>query len=365
MDDLKKNKLYGNEEEETLVRETFSFDDTSDGDIFISLDETDDDVKIYGGKKETTRIAEKSVALQEEPSDEDYLDEIDDEIADRTIGKGATEEAVDASFDEAFFNTVYNKKVSRKNMATIAFIAVLVIIMIVFTFVFVKNSTMGTNTVYDGVLVNGYNLGGKTKAQVIEYINETYFMPISEANITIKLGNDAYVYPLTDFVICPDAESVAETAYNIGRTGTDSERVAKIKQLKKKNESILVEYKLVTDKLNEIIEKAEDQGFVAVVDPTYDVRDDGVVFTSGRNGLSADVAQFKSDLNDVLKNFEEAIVNIESEATLKDATIVINLVETNFKALDKDEIQSAAFMSASGAVYQRTGTSLTSPITVA
>ena len=349
----------GSAEEDFFIPHSYEFDDGNSFEFFdddepltgdddgddapIFDNDGDEDVKIYhagdasaAGFGMTGSKPIRGAAGEQEPSQPDK----------------------DSDFDTDYFNTVYTDNGKGLKTAAVAIAVVLGIVLVVFlAYRYVRNNIIGDDsTIYEGVYINGYSVAGMTEAEVCEYIKQTYNEPIEKANVTVKLGDTEKVYPLTDFVICDDAEDLAKQVYNVARDGTEKERIKAITDLKTNPVNFVIQYEITHEKLTEIIELAEKNGFEAVVDPTYDVRDTGVVFTSGKNGSRVDIAQFKSDLNDMMAAFEEDIRNVSSSSKIDNAVVEIKTEETGFTPLSADDILKAVETAPVDAYYYKEGT---------
>lgn len=325
-----------------------------DGEIYIDVADEDDESPDVLVEEES--LEDFSV---DEELDTDREDETDFPVTDPSV----FEPKVDEEFDNQFFKPKDNKNF-KKTIFVAAFFLIAVVLLTVFAYIFTHRKIKDDHRIYSGVSVNGYDLGGMTRDEVADYIRKTYFDPINNAKITVKFEDDEDSYRLTDFVVCPNAEEIAEKAYNIGRTGTESERVAKIKALETRGESILIEYQIVTDKLSDIVKKAEEKGYATPVDPSYILKSEGVEFTAGKKGMSINLEQFKSDINDVIVKFENEIANISSDSNFENAVVNIIVTEADFKNLNADVIFNEVFKAPSSAKYERNGSKLSDDIVV-
>ena len=254
-------------------------------------------------------------------------------------------------FKEGFY-----KGNSVKSIAvTVAIFAALIGLFIV-SVVVSLSSALGNGTVYDGVFLNGKNLGGMTKDEVAAYVQKTYVDPILGANINVTLGETNNTYTLDNFVKCPDSEAIAEQAYSVARTGSVFSRVKQIENLKEKNYSLPIAYDIVSDKLEDVISSATDISFSEPVDPTYELRSDVVVFTAGKHGTNIDKEKFMSELYAALNEFKDGIVQLgeNDAAVLSDIDIAIDTTRVEFKMLSAQEIYTELYIAPVSAYYYKT-----------
>ena len=333
------------EEENSFV--FFGDDDAMLRDIDLGGfdDEGDEDVKVYHrgeytafettGNKAPTPPAERRPVRTEQPVKEKNND----------------------SFDDEFFESVYTDRGRGLRTFLIVLIIIAVLGLTVFlAYRFVKNNTLGDDTVYEGIRVNGYDLGGLTRNEVYDYIYNTYVAPVSNAKVTIKLGDSfREIYPVTDFFTLPDAAAIADQAYNYARSGADIDRIKIINELKEEPVNITCEYVYVDDGLRGVIENASTQGFASVVDPTYSIRDEGVFFTSGKAGARVNTDKFKQDLELCIQTLQKQLKNIKAGQSVNDYTIELSVNQSDFIHLSAGDIMTAAYMAPVDAELRRSG----------
>ena len=201
------NDFDGRNEPEKKKSDTLFSEQEFGDDVFF------DDSAGYGGK-------EDGEEEHDDQDDESYFD--DDEFFEKEFG---------------------DKKKNIRMILIICGIAAAVILLLVISINFTISSIIGKGTVYDGVLINGHNLSGMTKDEVAAYVKKTYFDPIAEAKVTIRLGETAETYSLINFVVCPDENEIAEEAYSVARTGKKLDRVNEILELKSNPRSLTMSLK--------------------------------------------------------------------------------------------------------------------------
>lgn len=288
--------------------------------------------------------------------DDDTEDEIDFELPEEREQRDFAEEEESGFGEDEFFEKEFNGRgKNAKGILLICAIAAAVIMVFVVAVWLTISSIIGNGTIYDGVMINGYSLAGMSKEEVAAYVRKNYFEPINNAHITVSLGETSKVYALTNFVVCPDAEAIAEEAYSVARTGGKLERVREILALRRNPKTILIEYTVVDDKLSEITESATDISFSEPVNPTYEIKNDVVVFTSGRHGTSIDLEKFRSDLYASLNAFENAIASLGENVGIPNMEVEIDTRIVEFKILIAQEIYDAAYKPSENAYFYRTG----------
>ena len=266
-----------------------------------------------------------------------------------------TEEPEEGFGEDEFFEKEFGGRgKNRKIVLVICAAAVIVILLAVLAIQFTISSIIGKGTVYEGVFLNGYSLAGMTQEEVAAYVRKNYIDPIGDASITVRLGDVSNVYALTNFVRCPDADQIAAEAFSVARTGKTLSRVREILALKRSPKNIMLEYVIVDDKLDEVMASATDISFSEPVNPTYEIKNDVVVFTSGRNGTNIDVAKFRWDVSSSLNAFKEAIASSEKEVEVPNIEIEIDTQIVEFVILKAQDIYNAAHVDSEEAYFYRT-----------
>ena len=195
-------------------------------------------------------------------------------------------------------------------------------------------NTINTNTFYDGIIVSGINLSGKTLDQAKEIIHS--IEPSIPADIDIDvIYNGETITSLTndDFVFTYDTDEVLEKAYNIARDGTDEERYNKVMSLKNSPEVFVVsaylnfnELERACSKVNDIIYvKPQDAHFVNIVNKKAN-------FSEGADGIELNATKFKEDLIASLKSPKSnKHINALSQPLLRN--VYLKDIDTNVEVI--------------------------------
>jgi len=257
--------------------------------------------------------------------------------------KVAAEEIVAADFDDDeddMFNP-RNRKEKRKIQKRTAIVlcsAGGILLTVIIALIIIVMSIANQSTVYSGVSLYGKDLGGMTQKEVADYINEMYIDPIKNADVTVVLEGKEYIYPMTDFIECPDADEKAKEAHDIKREGGFFERFVNILRLKKSGQEISLVYNFIDTSLDAVMNNAESESFSDPVDPTYIVKSNIVSFTPGKTGTKIDKNAFEKDLLSSLSDYEKEMSNLGSGESLKNIRIEATVATVKFKQLDSDRI---------------------------
>lgn len=92
------------------------------------------------------------------------------------------------------------------------------------------------DTYYQGIFIDGIHLGGLTKEQALNEIEQTQIQNESEIMVTVSWDEtEEYVFGSKDVNISYDTKAVLDKAYQVGREGTNYERYKQVSELVNNN----------------------------------------------------------------------------------------------------------------------------------
>lgn len=273
---------------------------------------------------------------------------------------------VDEKFDEEFFESVYTDRGRGFKTALIVITILVVIALSAFLFYrHFKSNALGEDTIYSGIRVNGYDLGGMTREEVLKYVRDTYVTPVQNTKIIVSIDNAfRKEYPITDFFSLPDADAIANEAYNYARVGDDADRLKLINALKSNPMDITVQYTYNAMGLQTVIANATTEGFASVIDPKVEYGEEGAVFTGGKHGARIDEKAFKEQLEWTMDSIQNQLKNIKTVETIPDKEIQVASVQSEFRKLDFSKVLADATVAPVDASIYRDGPTAKSPIKI-
>ncbi len=200
------------------------------------------------------------------------------------------------------------------------------------------NSVIDKDTFYDGIVVQGVELGGKTMKEAKALLKEVEPDLRDEVDITVSYGDKVYSYSQDDFKFTYNTDEVLEKAYAVGRSGSKQKRYDKVMDLKENPESFSIEATISDDNVPEIVEKIKtDINFDAVeshVSSFVPFAAEGSKFTfvEGTKGLAIDEEALSSSLSELI-NSEVKKGNIEVSANEIPYTYSVDDIRANTKFL--------------------------------
>ncbi|MBN2880030.1 MAG: VanW family protein [Clostridia bacterium] len=140
----------------------------------------------------------------------------------------------------------YKKAPVRKKLTPVAASILIVCLLIIaalagiYLYSFLQNEkyseVIDKDTFYEGIYIDNINLTGLTKAEAITKVNSQ--LKADEGDIIVTViwdENEKYTYTAEDVNVSYNTSEIIEEAYNLGRSGSDSERYNLVLSLAENN----------------------------------------------------------------------------------------------------------------------------------
>lgn len=149
----------------------------------------------------------------------------------------------------------------------------------------IYNNQINTDRIYDGIIIDGYDVGGMTKEEALKYLKENKQKDYNGRVINLSYGDKSYEIPLNDIGYSYDYESGIEEAYNIAREGNVLTRYKTIKEVKDNNEVVNLDYQYDKNLLQEQIDIIEEQFNQDSINATIEFTGSSFSITEGKDGF--------------------------------------------------------------------------------
>lgn len=158
--------------------------------------------------------------------------------------------------------------------------------------------------VYNGVSINGTNVGGYTKSELESYLNSQHDKKVGSLNIVLKTGSKELKSTYNELGVQYDVKAAAKKAYEVGRTGSLPFRLYEIFTTNRTGNKISMP--LVYDKaaLQSFVGKFYDMTFIELKNVDVRIMVDKVIIHSGRHGESIDKTKVLSQLEAALESLD-------------------------------------------------------------
>ncbi len=193
------------------------------------------------------------------------------------------------------------------------FILLAFIIVFIGLFTFISIAILNNQTVYTGVFLDKEDIGGKTRDQLNQFLDENYLSKMDKVNISFfyEYQNNIYTktVSLDELGVRFDKNKTIENIYSIGREGNILARLNTVRKLHKTPSYSYSEISYDRDKLDQLINTIAEDIEVEVVQPELVLYPDKVYLSSGTFGYLLD----REDLSQKI---------VEQIRTLKDEKII-------------------------------------------
>ncbi len=197
---------------------------------------------------------------------------------------------------------------------------------------------LATDTFYQGIIIDGVDVGGMTKDQATQAV--TAVQPEAPVSLDISLALEGKSYPLdlSSLPLESNMTQVIDEAFNYGKIGPDaSDEAVKInynmyQQLKVQPVEYTTAYTVNTDSLYSIVSGVVDPLNQSVSDAyisSFDVESKGFDIVPDQKGIAVD-AQATSDAVKALIDSRTYSGTVDIVATITDPSLTVAQINENF-----------------------------------
>ena len=219
-------------------------------------------------------------------------------------------------------------KKNNKNLAKVIIAIIIVVIAAAVCFFVLYRShvnkmyeAVNIDTFYNGVMVNGVELGGYTMEEAKEKLNSDINEKIKDEIIELKDGSgNAFQLKYSDFDGKYNIDDTLLAAYNYARNGDIKERYKLIKDLENNPKDFEAEFTynaaLLKEKLNEIASAIN----VEAQDSTISRENGQFVITDERQGYEMEIDATYEKIKPVIESMDEETIDIVGKVTEPNVT---------------------------------------------
>lgn len=178
---------------------------------------------------------------------------------------------------------------NRRKTMTITLIIVGVIVVLCAAAGIVAASILHKDTIYNGVFIDDLNVAGMTKSEVADKISE-HFTEGLDYPILLRHENIEKEINLSDLMAGMDVEATIQNAYEIGRSGSTTNRLKKIFDLKKNNVVITPLIQCDEVLLETYFKEIADQFNHTGHEMQLELKDQQLIITRGVSGSYIDIS---------------------------------------------------------------------------
>jgi vancomycin resistance protein YoaR len=235
------------------------------------------------------------------------------------------------------------RKVSRFSAKKIVLFSMLAVIVLSLSFVcYSTYNVLSYDKVYNGVYINGQNVGGMKLDELKSLLKNSYQDSIEGKELTIKCKDVVEKVNFSDLGIVYNVSATAEEAYNVGRTGNIFERISKVIKTSNNNKKFDLLFTFDKKKAEDILEQLSKKTLINVKEAELIINENKVSIRSGHHGE-------KIDKDATLKLIEESI------KTLKDSIIEAPIITTAPGKIDTEAFYKEINQDPADAVFKTDG----------
>lgn len=172
---------------------------------------------------------------------------------------------------------------------------------------------LDTNTIYDGITVNGYSVGGLSTDDAVRQLQENINKPISSKEILIKRGEFQEKIKFADIDAKYNVEDAASAAYEIARNGDIDERYLVYQEIENNGINIDADFVFDDGELDEILEDINENVSVDAKDSQLKRENGEFVITDETDGYKMNVADTKAGVVTLLGAAQSGEVTITGD----------------------------------------------------
>ncbi len=188
---------------------------------------------------------------------------------------------------------------------------------------------LGVDTIYNGITVNGRNVGGMTKEEAADYLQGSINSSLSSKIITVTNGNERYNISFEDVGAQYDVDEAADSAYKAAREGTLKERYTLYEDIRENGLDIKAATVYNEEKLSAKMDELDGLITREAKDSSMTRENGRFVITEEEKGYELDTAKTRADIEKLLENGETGTVEAYCTETEPNVTKEENEMSTD------------------------------------
>ena len=232
------------------------------------------------------------------------------------------------------------KKGKTKKVIVIVFVILLILVALFFTIFAILN--LRNTKIIRGVQIGEINVSDMSKEDAKALLDERNAKN-QEKQLVLKYGDLENKVTYSSLAVNYQIDEAINNAYNIGRDGNIFENNLDILKTWKDGEKVELKATVDTEKLNQVVQNINNTIQGAVVQPSYEVKDDKLIIKSGKSGIKVDEQK--------LSEYIYTAVTTETDA--QEQTIEIPVITSEPDQIDIDKIHSEVYKEVKDAYYTK------------
>lgn len=167
--------------------------------------------------------------------------------------------------------------------------------------------------IYPGVSVQDIDLGGMTKEEAKNILNETFQESIGEKKLHITIEDKQFELIYSDIIPTYDIDSAVEEAYNVGKEHGNIIKYKMIKNINSNKNDIVLDFSYDEEKLKEYEKKIESDVMQSPKNATISINGSNISIIEESYGKSINLDNLHAKLKDAINGDINSTSSIEVE----------------------------------------------------
>lgn len=238
-------------------------------------------------------------------------------------------------------------KIKEKNTGNIIKISGIVLGVIAFVLLVLIFLTVGYGKIYDGVVLNGIEIGGKTVEDAAEIINKRY-KDVKDIEITLVGEEYSASFSGKEINTKMDGLAAAREAYDYARTGNLIEKIINGLKARFTKQEIIHNVSYDRLKLDSQINKITKNIEKAPSEPSYVRKGDSLIIKTGVTGTKVNHEETTKNILEGFNLLSSQIISIAKEE-IKPERVDIDKIQKQIKT----DVQNAEYLGDEGIIVDQ------------
>ncbi|PRR84592.1 VanW family protein [Clostridium vincentii] len=217
---------------------------------------------------------------------------------------------------------------NNKHIKIIAIIIIVVSALSVYALSIKISVDKWNEKIYSGVIVQGFDLSGKTKEEAIDSIEESFSKKLLDKKINIKIEDKMFNYTYADLSAGYEIEETVDEAMSFGKDQNMFTKRSLIKNKDNETHEIELVFGYDEDKINEL-----EENIAAEVN--VQSKDASMTIVGGKVSITPDVVGYELNKEEFVTTMKESINDTLGEDTNLTFTLTEIKVAKSKEALSK------------------------------
>ncbi|HHW31232.1 MAG TPA: vanomycin resistance protein VanB [Clostridiaceae bacterium] len=164
--------------------------------------------------------------------------------------------------------------------------------------------------IYNGVYISNIYVGEMLKDEAVDFLSNNLDSNISNLNISITVESLTESFKYSDIEAYYDIAGAVDKAYEIGRSGSISERLRDILNTRVMGSKVPLTISYNEQKLKEHIQTLYDKTYVPAVKTDIIQRDDQLILRSGTSGKQIEKDDLQNKLSELIQKCNDISIEV-------------------------------------------------------